>query len=1803
MAVKYWYVASNGSTNWATASCWYNGSGGTGGTTSVPTATDDVILNAASGTGSVTIAAAATCASLDCRTFRGTLAGTSTLAVTSTNTSNSFYFGASMSLTYSGTITISGPPSFFYFYAAGKTITCNLTVSLGIGSYFYFADPYSVNTGIVNFSSTSTLTLLSGYIGLSAQGYAQTFNVGLFSSSGTNARTIYNLGGNATFNIIGVGTIWNVSGTSFGIDSVVYITDQSSSAKVISNTATNAPQTGNPNTGGGYTTWPGNILITGSGTGSYTITGNLGLTTFNNTGVAPVSFGTSNIYGNIDFTNSYANLNNGVTTITFIVDSTYFIIGPYTTITASPLISISNAGSDYIYFFNYSTQALTQGITINAPGSSSGINSQTDFRLTGTLTLTQGVFISNSGNTYIGSISTSAATTRTFQVGTLYLIGTGTTITGTTTTNLTWSTGDIYLVSSSAVARSTIFNSIIYPTGGQFYLSGTSSGSLTYAPAVGTPTTFGIYVTNTGGATVNISTTTNISTLDFGTSNVVWNNGVVVVTFWNLYLSPNMTVTACPTLTWNGSSQGEIRCYGKSLTNLTVNDTNLLGQSLYILGDLYVSGVLTYTSGNFTAQNQTYGSAFSGLDRGFVGPSYLPGANEDVYIGSLTINGTSSTQTKNWTSKDVYFTASGAVLTATSFANLTWSVNNMNVVVKDAVARSITPNSTIYPTNNQGLGYWGKLIISGTGSATTTITPGTFSGYDVLTTNTGSGVISFATGTIGSLIFSSGNTVWNNAITQTLTLQGNLIVSSAGNFTLTPALIFTGVKYYGSYNEFSPFEGYTAYITMGGKSLVTGAVTINDTTTSNPVSMAFTFTDTFTLNSAFTVTSANSVNFNGRFIGTATTISLVATNAVYFNSSCSVSSTITTTNSATYSNQLIFSGTASFTTLTHNATGYLGFGATATFTTLSLTNASAQTYIAGPLIASTSIVLTNGTNMYININYNPGFFINWAPNSNLTITCPTFTMTNGNLYLTGTASITGALTLTAGSINISYGFGTNSYVPTDFNLGSFTSTGAAVRSILGYGTGKFNITGTGTVWSVSGSNFSWGSTIYVTDSSATGKTLAHSPTGDILSVTTTGSGTGTYTMTGNFATVLFNNTAATTVTFGASVIYLIDFGTSINNWNNTAVTVTFNQLYLSPNMTVTVCPTLLWNSVITSTIGLSGEIRCYGKSITNLTVNDTVLAGYQLNITGDLYISGTLTLTSGNILAVNYSGATFSGSDRGFVGPTYSLYAAEDMYIGNFTSAAGSGTRSISCKNMYFTSVTATTLTSVTNLSPSIVNMYLTNSSGSARAITLSAGFYPTNAVYIAGTAAGTTTITPGTTGGYDVIVSNTGAGVVSFATGAIKSLIFATGSNAIWTNAVTQTLTIQNNMTVYSAGNFTLTPNLTFNGLYNTFGPTTSSPSNYNCYITLGGKSLVTGVVTINDTAYSANVVGFVFTDNFSTDQTFTITSAGYVVFNGNMSAVGITSTSCILTTTNKLVTLSGSITLANNAQQNSLTLNGTSSLAIFAHNAIGTVIVNAPMTASTSITLNNTSAGFNHSSLVSTPAFTITQGTLVSNSTLSVTGTLNLATGTIQVNGSNNYNLGFFVSSGSTVRTITMGNGIWTLTGTGTPWNIVATSLTLNPNGSLINITDTSSTAITFAGGSTTYYGLQFNRGGSTASITLTGNNTFTNFIDIGTATHSLLFTAASTQTIGNFVVIGNPAGQIILNSTTTAAFTLTKSPAGLVNCDYLNIQHCIASPSTLTWYAGTNSVNNQAVVTAGSGWIFTNMPPRKLGAGGVG
>lgn len=205
--------------------------------------------------------------------------------------------------------------------------------------------------------------------------------------------------------------------------------------------------------------------------------------------------------------------------------------------------------------------------------------------------------------------------------------------------------------------------------------------------------------------------------------------------------------------------------------------------------------------------------------------------------------------------------------------------------------------------------------------------------------------------------------------------------------------------------------------------------------------------------------------------------------------------------------------------------------------------------------------------------------------------------------------------------------------------------------------------------------------------------------------------------------------------------------------------------------------------------------------------------------------------------------------------------------------------------------------------------------------------------------------------------------------------------------------------------------------------------------------------------------------------------------------------------------------------------------------------------------------------------------------------TNTLTVTAGTFSAGGFN-VTFGLFNSNVSNTRTITMGAGTWTLTAAGTPWNIATiTGLTLNQDTSTVKFTDTSSSSATFAGGGETYYNIWFARGAGTGSNILTGSNTFNNFKDDGSAAHSIIFTAGTTTTITTWTVVGSSGNVITINSDTTATHSLVKSGGGYISSDYLNIQHSVATPG-VTWYAGANSTNNQAVATAGSGWIFT--PP---------
>lgn len=271
-----------------------------------------------------------------------------------------------------------------------------------------------------------------------------------------------------------------------------------------------------------------------------------------------------------------------------------------------------------------------------------------------------------------------------------------------------------------------------------------------------------------------------------------------------------------------------------------------------------------------------------------------------------------------------------------------------------------------------------------------------------------------------------------------------------------------------------------------------------------------------------------------------------------------------------------------------------------------------------------------------------------------------------------------------------------------------------------------------------------------------------------------------------------------------------------------------------------------------------------------------------------------------------------------------------------------------------------------------------------------------------------------------------------------------------------------------------------------------------------------------------------------------------------------------------------------------------GNATLTIFGSLTLGTGGLSAGWT---SISMGSTSTGntitTNGSSTAVDSIFFGGVGgvwTLQDNWTETINSIFAFTNGTFDAN-SHDMSFGAYYITGSSARTLTMGSGTWTVKngdGFGKFWDATTTTnLTFNPNTSTIKYISTS--AVTFTGGGLTYNNIWFSKGTSTTSITVSGSNTFNNFKDDGTGTHSILFTTGTTQTFTTFTVSGIPSHLISINSTTTGTHALVKTGGGVINSDYLNIQHSVATPSS-TWYAGTHSTNNQAVATAGSGWTFT-------------
>ena len=186
-------------------------------------------------------------------------------------------------------------------------------------------------------------------------------------------------------------------------------------------------------------------------------------------------------------------------------------------------------------------------------------------------------------------------------------------------------------------------------------------------------------------------------------------------------------------------------------------------------------------------------------------------------------------------------------------------------------------------------------------------------------------------------------------------------------------------------------------------------------------------------------------------------------------------------------------------------------------------------------------------------------------------------------------------------------------------------------------------------------------------------------------------------------------------------------------------------------------------------------------------------------------------------------------------------------------------------------------------------------------------------------------------------------------------------------------------------------------------------------------------------------------------------------------------------------------------------------------------------------------------------------------------------------------NVTIGAFANN-STLNTLRMGSGTWTLSGVDTVWLQTSTS-TQFVGTSTIVLSNTSTTARSFIGGNLYYNKLTIGGATGTSTLSIVDANTFGELASTKTVAHTITLTANTTTTIGKWSVTGT-AGNVVTVNSSTAATAFTLSIAGPANSgiDYLSIRDCtVDTASPGEFYVGANSTN----VSGNTRVIFTATP----------
>lgn len=159
----------------------------------------------------------------------------------------------------------------------------------------------------------------------------------------------------------------------------------------------------------------------------------------------------------------------------------------------------------------------------------------------------------------------------------------------------------------------------------------------------------------------------------------------------------------------------------------------------------------------------------------------------------------------------------------------------------------------------------------------------------------------------------------------------------------------------------------------------------------------------------------------------------------------------------------------------------------------------------------------------------------------------------------------------------------------------------------------------------------------------------------------------------------------------------------------------------------------------------------------------------------------------------------------------------------------------------------------------------------------------------------------------------------------------------------------------------------------------------------------------------------------------------------------------------------------------------------------------------------------------------------TVVVNSNFNITSLVEGAcAGTLDFSvNNNNVTLQTFNGNGSAVRTLNMGNGVWTLTGSSAWSTFSATNLTFNANSSTINLTNTTTTPTIFSTASSTYHTITINVRNGTFEFSNLGTGPTITALNIN-GPALVGFTGNTTINIGTLNTITGPGTSIGLQST---------------------------------------------------------------------